>query len=164
MAKKITSITVNINPKVYPLDVIYTAAYVLLDKYYILLDGDPKKNIKVILTPKENNANLEKAKAEFHNELINYAFYKEQSKKNSALRQIMLQAALLSAEKTAEPAAQANEAIATDAGLPLKVKDADFLKDPEGIAVPWEVKYKNKTKPKKKERAKKGKEKGEGKK
>lgn len=160
MAKKITNITVNINPCLFPLDVVYTAAYVLLDKYYILLDGDTKKSIRVILTPKEKNANLEKAKAEFNNELINYAFYKEQSKKNSALRQIMLQAALLSAEKTAEPVAQANEAIATDVGLPLKVKDADFLEDPEGIAVPWEVKYKhNKTKPKKKKKAKKARQK-----
>lgn len=156
MAKKIKNITVNINPCLFPLDVVYTAAYVLLDKYYILLDGDPKKSIRVILTPKEKNANLEKAKAEFNNELINYAFYKEQSKKNSALRQIMLRAALLSAEKTAEPAFQENEAAATDVCLPKEVKDADFLEDPEGIAVPWEAKYKNKKeKPRRKRRARK---------
>ena len=158
MGKKAGGITIDVNPKIYPLDVVYSAAYVFLDKYYLLLDGDPKKSIKVILTPKEKNANLEKAKAEFHNELITYAFYKEQSKKNSALRRAMLQAALLSSEETAEPEAQASER-EIDAGLPPEVREADFLEDPEGIAVPWEVKYKDKKAKPKKKKAKKIKQK-----
>ncbi len=136
-------VIIDINPKIYNLDVIYSAAYVLLDKYYILLDGDPKKNMKVTLTSKDPKGDISKIESEFHNQLITYAFYKEQSKKNAVLRQTMLQAALLSTEKPAESIVESNSSEEeTEIMLPEDLKDADFLEDPEGIAIPWEEKYK----------------------
>jgi hypothetical protein len=36
-----------INPKIYNLRVIYSCAYVFLDRAYIFLEGDPKKEILV---------------------------------------------------------------------------------------------------------------------
>jgi len=133
---------INLNPQIYPLDVIYAAAYVLLDRSYIFIDGNPNKVVKITLTPKEKKDDADNLAQEFNNLLITYAFYNKQSKKNSALRQIMMQAALLSAEKTAEGAEDADKAAPKNIELPEDIKDANFLEDPEGIAVPWEIKYK----------------------
>ena len=146
---------INLNPKIYPLDVIYAAAYVLLDKSYIFIDGNPNKLIKIIITPKERKDGADKLAQEFNNLLVTYSFYNKQSKKTFALRQIMLQAALLSSEK---PAEGADKTIQPDIELPAEVKNANFLEDPEGIAVPWEIKYKKQAKEQnKKARGKAGK-------
>ena len=42
-------VILTVNPKIYPLETVYSAAYTFLDKAYILLDGDPKKEIIVKL-------------------------------------------------------------------------------------------------------------------
>jgi His-Xaa-Ser system protein HxsD len=120
------SICVAINPKIYPLDVIYSAAYVFLDRAYILIDGSPEKEVIIELRLKEERKdlhNLEKIGNEFNNELLNYAFYKKQSEKNAPIRQAIMQRALLTSE------------FSEGAG------SADLIEDPEGIAVPWEEKY-----------------------
>lgn len=113
-------ILVTVNPKVYPLDVLYSAAYVLLDKAYVVIDGDPDKKVIVEIRPKEKY-DLIKLGNEFNNELINYAVYKVQSEKNRAIREAFIQRALLTN-------------VATQ-------KEEDYIDDPEGIAVPWEEKY-----------------------
>lgn len=142
MKKETNPVIIEVNPKIYPLDVVYSAAYVLIDDYYILLDGDPKNKIKVVISSKKGKKNLKKAASEFNNQLLNYAFYKEQSKKNSNIRQIMLQAALL---QTEEAKTEKSQATSPEEEFLEKTEDADFLDDPEGIAVPWEQKYKNKS-------------------
>ena len=71
----------SINPKIYPLDVVYSAAYTLLDQAYIVLDGDPEDEIIAEIRPKRN-MELKKLGNDFNNELINYAVYKKQSEKN----------------------------------------------------------------------------------
>ena len=43
-----------INPNLYSLEVIYSAAYAFLNKAYILLDGNPEKEILVKLKSKSN--------------------------------------------------------------------------------------------------------------
>lgn len=146
MKKETNPVIIEVNPKIYPLDVVYSAAYVLIDDYHIILDGDPKKKIKVVILLKEGKKNLKKAASEFNNQLLNYAFYKEQSKKNSSIRQIMLQAALL---QTEEVKTEKSQTISPEEEFLEKTQDADFLDDPEGIAVPWEQKYKNKSSAKK---------------
>lgn len=128
-----------VNTSIYPLDVIYSVAYIFLDKYYISLDGDPKNIIRLSLTPKDKNLDSEKIESEVNNFLITYSFYKNQSSKNSSLRQMMLQAALFASEEV-ETAQDTNTK--EDIELPEELKDADYLEDPEGIAIPWEIKYK----------------------
>jgi His-Xaa-Ser system protein HxsD len=127
------SAKVSVNPKIHNLDVVYSAAYVFLDKAYILLDGDPEKEIIVTLKPKEGN-DAEKLGLEFSNELLNYSHYKSKTKDLGAIRQAILQRALLIYETPKEIKPEE-----TDKDL-----DGDFLDDPEGIAVPWEEKYGNK--------------------
>ena len=71
-------VSVSINPSIYPLDVIYSAAYVFLDRAYVFIDGDPQKNVVVELKPKDGKTDLETLGRELNNELLNYAVYKKQ--------------------------------------------------------------------------------------
>lgn len=124
---------VSINPMIYPLEVIYTASYVFLDRAYIVIDGDPEKEIIVKIRPKDKDGN-EKIGLEFNNELINYLEYKTNLEQNKEIRQIILQRALMT-----------NGSIAP--GEPEEPTKESFMEqsfeddDPEGIAIPWEEKY-----------------------
>lgn len=91
---KDNSIIASINPRIYPIDVVMSAAYVFTEDNYIILDGDPESEIIVQIIPK-NNANLEKLGLEFNNELLNYAESAIQSAKTMHLRQILLSRALM---------------------------------------------------------------------
>ena len=84
------SVLVSINPKIYPLEVIYSAAYIFTENCYVLLDGNPEDEIIVELKPKNESENLEKIAMEFNNELVNYGSYSFQLAKNSHLRSILL--------------------------------------------------------------------------
>lgn len=116
----------SINPKIYPLDLIYSASYILMDKAYIFLDGDPEEEIIVELRRKdENNQELKKLVYDFNNELLNYAVYKQQSEKNKPIREAILQKILL----TNDPnyiTPQINQPAQPD------------MEDPEGILKLWE--------------------------
>jgi len=123
------SVELVINPKVYSLDVVYSAAYVFLDKAYVLLDGDPKKKIIVKLKPKKET-DLEKLGLEFMNELVNYADYSKRAEKTKSLREFILKRALLTNDIIENPKEEF-DAIAK--GL----EKEDGL---EGISLPWEKK------------------------
>ncbi|MBW2979897.1 hypothetical protein KY360_00590 [Candidatus Woesearchaeota archaeon] len=141
---------ISINPKIYPLDAIYSAAYVFLDKSYVLLDGDPKEKITVELRPKEKQ-DLEKLGREFNNELLNYAQYKKQAELNKEIRQVLLQRALLTSETS-----PARDTLPKEGEEePLEELDENYLDDPEGIAIPWEEKYGKKAKAAKQKKSKK---------
>lgn len=139
-------VIVKINSKFYSLDIIYSAAYVFLDKAYILIDGDIKKEIIVELKPKAKR-DLETLGNEFNNELLNYATYKVFSEKNKDIRTMIVQRAII----TGDPKVLDNiESIMDDDSLDeetkkllkeLEEEDDDELNDPEGIAIPWEEKY-----------------------
>lgn len=115
---------ISVNPRIYPMDVIYSAAYVMLDTAYIILDGDPAEEVIVEIKAKGDDK-LEELVKRFNEELLNYAVYKSQIEKNNPVRQIFIQRALLTN------------------GFKLKKKD-DFIGDPEGILIPWEEKYSKK--------------------
>lgn len=137
-------IIIPINPKIYPLDVIYSAAYVFLDNFYIIIDGDPNKMVTVKIFPKDSsNPNKKDIGKEFNNELVNYAFYKKQVEKNADIRKAIIQRALVTTELSGEPVA--DDSVSQSQESPeieeFKDSDADFIEDPEGIAIPWEEKF-----------------------
>ena len=132
--KKENKVLLSVNPKIYPLDVIYSASYAFLEKNYILLDGNPRTKVIVELKPKKKY-DLEKLGREFNNELLKYADYKKRSEQTKKIREMIIQRALF----TNDPLL-----VEPEEGLGL---DEDF-EDPEGIAVPWEEKYGQKTKKK----------------
>ena len=80
-----------LNQKIYPLDVIYSAAYILIDKAFIILDENPEKEILVEITRKNEKQDIKKLVEEFNEELLNYLTYKTQSEKNAKLREYILQ-------------------------------------------------------------------------
>jgi His-Xaa-Ser system protein HxsD len=116
---------IKLNPSIYPLDAVYSAAYVFLDRAYILLDGDPKSEIRVIIRSKSGKS--ENLAMEFTNELIKCCEYKVNSERNKDLRRIILERAIVTAESSGQ--------------APTPIEEDDFLDDPEDIAIPWEQKY-----------------------
>ena len=123
-------IKVLVNPKLYPLEAVYGAAYVFLDKAYLLLNGDPQKEIIVQIKSKKkiNQKGLKNLADDFLNELLNYGLRYRISKNNKKIREYIIGTALLSA---------------SGEDLEEKTKE-DWQTDPLGIAVPWEEKYKKK--------------------
>lgn len=113
--------TVLVNTKLYPPEVIYSAAYVFLDKAHFLFEGDPRKQIIVTIKPKEKGLDLKRFCLDFSNELINYSVYVIQAAKKQAIREAIIRRALATNTLPDEE---------TDEG-------DDWLDDPEGIAKPW---------------------------
>jgi His-Xaa-Ser system protein HxsD len=86
---------IRINPKIYPLDVVHSAAYIMIDKAFILLDGEPEKEITVSIECKEGADDVVKIVQEFNEELLNYAVYKIQNERNKDLREAILKRVLI---------------------------------------------------------------------
>jgi len=125
-------IKVTVDSKIYPLEAVYGAAYVFLDKAYLRLEGDPKKKITIAIKGKSklSKKEIEKLAGEFLNELLNYSLRYQISRQNRRIREYIVGSALLGAageEQTEE-------------------EKEDWQKDTLGIAVPWEEKYKKKKK------------------
>jgi len=122
-------IIVTVDSKLYPLEAVYGASYVFLDRAYLRLDGNPKKEISVILKGKKEltEKQLGKLKDEFLNELLNYGLRYKISESNKKIREYVVGKALFS---TMPPEIEETEE-----------KDEDWQKDDLGIAVPWEEKY-----------------------
>ena len=131
------STVLKINPKIYPLEVIYSASYVFLDRAYILLDGNPESEILITLKPKAVE-DLDKLSGEFLNELINYADYRERAEQTKKIRETILQRALI----TNDPSVLQDNKEFDEIMKELEEgEDSDYFEDPEGIATPWEEKY-----------------------
>jgi len=115
----------------YPLDVIYGAAYVLIDRAYLLLDrraSDGRVTVRIESRDGGDEAALRALVGEFSNELLNQALRRKITRQNKVELEAIVTQAL---------------AGATGALLPgdMDDDDLDFLDDPLGIAVPWEEKF-----------------------
>jgi len=123
-------IKIEINPEIYPLEAVYGAAYVFLDKAYLRLDGDPEKKVIVNIKSKNNlnKKELENLADDFLNELLNYGLRYKISKNNRKIREYIVGTALLFASTAVSEG-------------PKEEKKEDWQKDTLGIAVPWEEKY-----------------------
>ncbi|MCU0679633.1 MAG: His-Xaa-Ser system protein HxsD [Planctomycetes bacterium] len=124
MAKNITS-KINVDTKLYPLEAIYGAAYVFVDRAYIFLDSPEKDTVAVSLKPKDGLSGRKAAglAGEFQNELLNYALRLNLAKYNKKIREYIIERALYASVQSDE-----------------ENSDSEF-DDPLGIAVPWEEKY-----------------------
>ena len=127
--------SIKLNPKIYPLEVIYSAAYVLLDKAFISFDGDPEKEVIVNIKPRESQ-NPDQIADEFQNELVNYLEYRVNYQRNKDIRDMILQRAIL----TNDPGANQQTSSPEESGEMNFDDNEEFLDDELGIAVPWEEK------------------------
>ena len=133
-------LTVAVNPKLYPLEAVYSAAYVFMDRAYIVLDGDPEKEILVNMKLKSGGS-LEEIGNEFNNELLHYSDYLIRASETKNAREMILQRAILTNDSSLgndEPGDDADFENIEDSD---EDSDDDYLDDPEGIAIPWEEKY-----------------------
>ena len=119
-------VLISINPKIYSLEVVYSAAYSLLEKAYIIIGGEPNEEILIEMRPKKGGMDLEKLGREFNNELINYAVYMMQSERNKIEKEMLMKRAL----QTNIQSSTKQENISDIIGKPP-------VDDPENIAKPW---------------------------
>lgn len=90
------SVEICVNTKIYSIGVIYSVSYLYTEDCYVMLDGDPNEEIIVELKPKSNqNQNFELMAQKFFNDLIVYADYEANLKKNIGIREIILRRLLL---------------------------------------------------------------------
>jgi His-Xaa-Ser system protein HxsD len=129
-------VTISINPKIFPLEVIYLASYVFMDRAYVMLNGDPEKEVLVQLKSKDKKENLKKLASEFNNELLNYSVYVVQAARTNELRRAIIERALMT--NTIEELCQCDECRRARGELvDESCEEVEFIEDPEGIAKPW---------------------------
>lgn len=129
------AVTVAVNPEVYPLDVIYGASFVYIDRAYVMLDRAEGDEARVMVSlkarqPSDSEA-LEALGGSFANELLSQALRETIAKKTQKIRELVINRALYS---TLDSGSSGDLDFDED-------DDLDFLDDPLGIAVPWEEKF-----------------------
>jgi His-Xaa-Ser system protein HxsD len=144
---KDSQIIFSLNTKNYPKEVIYSTAFVFLDRVYVYLDGDPEKEINVSLKGKEdmNESQLEAMRGEFLNELLNYLLRVEVAQSNQKIREYVVASSLVASM----PSELLNQSSQTEE------ESQNWKEDPLGIAVSWEEKNKKKSTTKGKKKKKK---------
>lgn len=140
MKKKIknNSLVLKINTKIYSPEAIYKTCYIFIDRAYLFLDGDPKREIEVKIKgqKKLRKIELEKIAGEFMNELLNNSLRMKLSRENAKIRERIIGQALFSAVSH-----QSNSSETNDADDIFEDSESSSEDDPLGIAVPWEEKY-----------------------
>ena len=130
-----STMTISLNDDLYPRDVLYAAAYVFLDRAYVLLDRAGERFV-VHLRGKQpqDEATLRAMAGEFENELLAQALRHRVVKANQKIIEQVTALAITGAVGFADE--ELDDAVPT--ALEEAVDDAmDFLDDPLSIATPW---------------------------
>lgn len=130
------SVTVTVDASVYPLEALYGASYIFIDRCYVLLDRPRGGAFTVTLTPKSaaTDEALRAMVGEFANELLSQAWRQKILEENRVILE-----------------AVTTQALAGAMGPPSIDDLASFdfseesFEDPLGIAMSWEEKYKKKS-------------------
>ena len=136
----------NINPRIFSLEVIYSATYTFLDRAYFVFNGDPDEEIRVKVKPKSSEEDIKELLYEIQNELVNYAVYIIQSSRTQEIRNAIIKRALntngISMEEPGgcesyaeDDHTQSSESV-SESGNEMIGTDEDF-EDEMGIAEPW---------------------------
>jgi His-Xaa-Ser system protein HxsD len=132
------SVVLEVDAALYPLEALYGASYVFIDRAFVFLEKPSPNRFKVTLSPKKPGADaaaLQAMVGEFSNELLSCAWRAQITQANRA----QIEAVTL-------------RAVAGAMGPPSLSELANFdftdapLEDPLGIAMSWEEKYKKKDK------------------
>lgn len=133
-----STLTLSLDSGLYPRDALYAAAYIFLDRAYILLDRDGPRFL-VHLRGKQplDDAALMAMAGELENELLAQTLRRRVVKANQRIIENITTLAIAGAAGGVAPQAD-SEAAGSPAG---DADDSmDFLDDPLGIARPWEPK------------------------
>jgi His-Xaa-Ser system protein HxsD len=132
-----STLTLSLDSGLYPRDVVYAAAYVFLDRAYVLLDRDGAR-LLIHLRGKQplDEAVLRAMAGEFGNELLAQALRQRVARANQRIIEDVT-ALAISGAAGPERRPAAAESVMIDMDDP---GDDGFLDDPLSIATPWEKK------------------------
>ena len=134
------TLTLSLESSLYPRDILYAAAYVFLDRAYVLLDKNEGRFI-VHLRGKLpfDEAALRAMAGEFANELLAQALRQRVVKANQRIIDDVTTLAIAGAAG-GTPEHGSDDTLMIDEQNPA---EDGFLDDPLGIATPWEPKKKD---------------------
>jgi His-Xaa-Ser system protein HxsD len=128
------TLTLSLDVGLYPRDVLYAAAYVFLDRAYVLLDRQDSRFVVQFRSKRPLEASVFEAMAgEFENELLAQALRLRVVDANQRIIEDVVAVAIAGAAAGAEPAPAADPPL-----VPIDDADDGFLADPQGIARPFE--------------------------
>lgn len=113
-----------LNPALFPLPVVYAASRKLLDKVYVLADGDPREEIVIEMRPKKREVKLLDVGREFGNLLLKEL---EQYHQHTLPALDSFAGAIGTPAGSEEPASE----------QPQEQEGMSYLDDPLGIMKPW---------------------------
>jgi|SRR5579862_4591749 len=127
-----STMTLSLDIDLYPKDVLYAAAYVFIDRAYVLLDRVAGRHV-IRLRGKQplDETTLRAMAGEFENELLAQALRRMVGKANQKIIEEVTTLAIVGAAGYGHPGGESAAVGASDDGK-------DFLDDPLGIAKPWE--------------------------
>lgn len=125
-------ISFDIDESLYPLEAIYGACYVFIDRCFIYLSRPKDAEVRVQLTTRAaaTEADLDLLAGEFANELLSQVTRLRLSQATTRIREYYTAAAL----RAATSAPSIDELLA-------ELESEELLEDPLEIMVPWEEKY-----------------------
>ncbi|MGZ3419695.1 MAG: His-Xaa-Ser system protein HxsD [Polyangiales bacterium] len=130
--RKEGNVAMRVDSTLYPLEAVYAAAYVFIDRCYVFLDRPEENRIRVSLTPKKGELD-DTVVGEFANELLSCTWRAQIARDSRATIEAVTAQALSGARGA--PSLEELEA--------FDFSDEAF-EDPLGIAMSWEEKYKKK--------------------
>jgi His-Xaa-Ser system protein HxsD len=136
-----STMTLSLDMDLYPRDVLYAAAYVFLDRAYVLLDRAGPRFVVHLRGKQALDETVLRAMAgEFENELLAQALRRMVGKANQKIIEEITTLAITSAAGATygdgvDPAA---EGAALNGVQGFTDDGQEFLDDPQGIAKPWE--------------------------
>lgn len=117
----------------YPIDAIYSVAYLLLEKYYLKLTSGKKNSVIMAITTEQklSKTEIDGMTRRIEQELINQTLRLRVAKENQKLREYILGKALFGAQF----------GVIEHEDTVRGSDEPDYINDPLGIAVPWEEKH-----------------------
>jgi His-Xaa-Ser system protein HxsD len=131
------AVLLQVDPSIYPLEAIYGAAYIFIDRCYVFLDKPSDAAVRVTLQTKDadpDDATLRDLVGQFANELLSCAWRRQITEENRTLIEAV----------TAQALAGAMGPPSLDDLADFDFSD-DGFEDPLGIAQSWEEKHGRKT-------------------
>ena len=125
-------ITFEVDESVYPLEAVYGAAYLFLDRCFVYLTRPKEGFVDVRLTARESAtvAALDSLAGEFGNELVSQVTRLRLAQSTARIREYYTAAAL----RAAASAPSVDDLLA-------ELESEELLEDPLEIMVPWEEKH-----------------------
>ncbi len=124
-------VSFDLEESVYPLEAVYGAAYLFLDRCFVYLTRPSADSVGVRLTAQEaGSEDLEKLAGEFANELLSQTLRLKLAQSTARIREYYTAAAL----RAATSAPSVDELLA-------ELESEELLEDPLEIMVPWEEKH-----------------------